>query len=460
MSCDKNVPDVSQWLVYEPRFIDPSRPTGVWFCEDAQAVQAVGVNAVCLPTLGHWNDLYQCTEFFNRFPYVLIVAADPGRRKEMVEAIRSRLSFMPLLVAPAVGFKDCRSVPELLEKCGLKRVEELINGAVELPAYGIINLKDTVVPETWKLPRALSRIHELDRAIGGFLMGELSIWTGKRGEGKSTLLNQILLQSIDQGHKVCAYSGELTAWRFKEWAMLQAAGPGHVTPREDKESGKTFYAVPQPIQEQIDAWWDKRFFLYDLGIATAHDEDSILNVFTMAVRRYGCDVFLVDNIMTANLKGAREADFYRAQSSFTGRLVSFAKRYGVHVHLVAHPRKTANKSLEADDVGGAGDITNRADNVFSLKRIPEGAEKGYDSVLEVLKNRSFGNKVKIGLDFEPTSRRFYKAGTGSPGWRFGWDFSGQQEFFQVAQPTPFEAEGKADPEAGERPIPGGLVRYR
>lgn len=424
MSYDKKLPDVSEYLVYEDRFIDPTLPTGLWFCEDAAAVQAVGVNAVSLSLTANWNDLYKCAEFINMFPYVLIVSANKEKRRRMVEELRERLTYISLLVAPEGGFKGCASVPELLGSCGKKTVDELLIGAVELPAYGMLALQDVEAPETWKMPRALSGIPELDRSIGGFLMGELSIWTGKRGEGKSTLVNQLLLQAINQGHKVCAYSGELTAWRFKEWAMLQAAGPGYLTQKTDNESGRAFYSVPPHIQKRIDEWWENRFFLYDLGISTAHDEDSILDIFTLAHRRYGCDVFLVDNIMTTRFKGTRDVDFYRAQSNFTGRLVSFAKKHGVHVHLVAHPRKATGKSLEADDVGGAGDITNRADNVFSIKRMPEGKE--YGTLLSVLKNRAFGNQVKIGLDFESASRRFYKAGTGSPEWRFGWEYDGGQ----------------------------------
>ena len=65
---------------------------------------------------------------------------------------------------------------------------------------------------------------------------------------------------------------------------------------------------------------------------------------------------------------SREGDYFRAQSNFAGRLVQFAKTRGVHVHLVAHPRKSdkTRKHLSSDDVGGSGDLTNRADNVFIL----------------------------------------------------------------------------------------------
>lgn len=456
----KRIPDVSAWLTYEERFIDPSLHSGLWFCENAEAVQVVGANAVSLPVGGQWNNLNQCRAFFSLFPCVVIVAANNSNRERMVEELQVRLNYMPLIVVPERNFKGCRTVTEFFEDFGLKAVEMLLAGAEELPCYGLLNLAEIQPVDMSSLTRTQSNIPELDRAIGGFYEGELSVWTGKRGEGKSTLLGQILLQAMDQGHTVCAYSGELPKAQFKHWVSVQAAGPHNLQEHTSKKTGKVYYTVPEHIQQRIDAWWDERFFLYDLGIATAHDEDSILDIFTLAYRCHGCDVFLVDNIMTAHFKTGRDADFYRAQSNFTGRLVNFAKRYGVHVHLVAHPRKKQGK-LEADDVGGSSDITNRADNVFGVERVPEKQvdQVGFSCGLTVMKNRDFGATDKLGLDFEPSSRRFYKSGTGTPDWRFGWDYAEQQEFTEVTEPTPFEARERTEPKAGEQPIPGGLVRY-
>lgn len=442
---DRPLPDVSDVLVYEPRFLDPSLSTGLWFCEDAESVQAVGVNAVSLSLAAKWNDLCRCADFFKRFPYVLVVAADEASREEMAQAVQARVNYMPVLVAQTGAFKGCQSVAQLREECGPAAVEEILCGAVELPSYGLLNLADVEEPDIWKLPRTLSGIKELDRSVGGFFPGELSLWTGNPGGGKSTLLGQLLIQAVNQGHKVCAYSGELPAWRFKNWVMLQAAGPDHITARTDSLTGKEIYTVDELVRRRVDEWWDKYFFLYDLNIATAHDEDSILDIFTLARRKHGCDVFLVDNIMTCNLKGQKgELDYYRAQSAFAGRLVSFAKRFGVHVHLVAHPKKTDGEKLTANDIAGSKELINRCDNTFSLQRLEDDKAqiKGYSTALEVLKNRAFGTKPLLHLDFDEPSRRFYKAGTGDPCWKFNWEALGKQVELKDlgGVETPFEEE--------------------
>lgn len=440
---DSKLPDVSRWLTYDPCFMDPSLPCGLWFCDSAESVLAVQINAVCLSPGADWEDLGQCNGFFNGFEYLVIVCPDEHKREAMTEAIRMRVS-VPILVAASKAFHGCPTLQLLREQHGLKALNQILLDTVELPAYGLLNLADVRQPDVSALPKVRSGIAELDRAIGGFYMGELSVWTGKRGQGKSTLLDQLLIDSIDQGHTVCAYSGELAAWRFKHWALLQAAGPEHVTVETDKETGRRMAMVPPNISRRIDEWWDRRFLLYDLSIGTAHDEDSILSIFEYAHRSYGADVFLVDNIMTARFKTSRDADFYRAQSNFVGRLVSFAKKFNVHVHMVAHPRKTGGgngKKPEADDVGGAGDITNRADNVFALGRaqIKDGDQAKTVPALSVLKNRSYGESKEFALNFDKLSKRFYSPLSGDVNKRYGWDLIGQQiELLPGNTPVPFE----------------------
>ena len=423
------LPDVSRYLTYEPRFLDPEQPRGLWFCDGPESVQSIEINAVCLAAGASWDDLGRCQDFFARFPYLMVVCPDPERRAAMTEELRSRLPETVVMVARDKAFRGCPSVRALRETYGLKALDMILAEADELPVYGLLDLADVRQPDIGRMPKVLSGIENLDHAIGGFLMGELSVWTGRRGEGKSTLLGELLLEALDQGETVCAYSGELPAWKFKYWTSLQAAGPAHIRMVRDPHGGRLLPVVPEPAQRCIDEWLRRRFFLYDIGRSSVHDAEHILRLFQYARNWYGAKVFLVDNIMTARFKGSRDADYYRAQSNFVNALATFARRSEVHVHLVAHPRKTDGKHLAADDVGGIGDITNFADNVFALERTRRKAgeeDEEARTVLNILKNRFFGVKRQIGLAFDETSKRFYKSGTGSPERRYGWELGGTQ----------------------------------
>lgn len=433
--------DASNWLTYFPDRMDVRRP--IWFVRDALEVDALreSGNAVSLAVGADFEDFRRCEDFFSAFPAVFLALGDPEERSAVAEALAEYAPAVPMLLPAENAFRGRKTVREVLGNGEQKAVDRLMIGAVGRPAAGLLDL--SAVERLEEPPAVLSGFPELDQTIGGFYAGELSVWTGKRGGGKSTLLGQLLLSALDQGLPVCSYSGELPAWRFKHWVCLQAAGPEYVTKQVDRASRKTFFSVPPQIQKQLDAWWQGRFFLYDNRLA--QDEDAVLRMFEFAARRYGCCCFLVDNLMSLRFTTSADRDFYRTQSAFTGRLVEFAKRNEVHVHLIAHPRKTeSGRALESDDIGGSGDISNRADNVFSLTRLSDSdaAEKGFQTVLRTLKNRSFGALPSIGLNFEPRSRRFFKSGTGRPDWRYSWESCGEQGFIEMPQGerTPFDGE--------------------
>lgn len=408
-------------LLCDSRFVDPEAG-GLWWCKDAADVMTIRTNAVCLASLAEWENVKLCKDWLSKFRYIFVASPD----RELVEQVRKYVNWSLILSADPAQFKGFSSVAEFNEASGGGMAwERLILKAKVETSPGLINLAAVKPRDYTKVPRTVSGFPGLDKATGGFRAGELTVWTGKRGEGKSTILGQVLCEAVDQEHKVCAYSGELVAERFKDWILLQAAGPNHLQRSVDPKTGADSYFVSGGVRGLIDEWWDGKFFLYDIGTSVAHDENSIIAEFEYAHRILGCDVFLVDNVMTARLGGDR--DYYRAQSLFTQRLAQFAKANQVHVHLVAHPRKVDRGKFvdDADEVSGTGDITNLADNVLSMRRLEEKGVDGRDTELTVLKARESGIRGRIGLCYEPTSRRFY-APFSKPDKRFGWEKQGEQ----------------------------------
>lgn len=407
-------------ILFRPEFIDPDQePFGLWWCQNVIDMETVSVNAVYKASDAPWSDINAWTDWLAQFPYILVAVPPGPAQDEIIEELSAR-SPTPVIVPSAKSFYGARSIRELRDDVGINAVDKLLLEAEEVPVAGLLNIAGIDTSKRKNAVRVISGLPKLDKAVGGFSGGALSVWTGKRGEGKSTLLGQILLEAVNQNHVVCAYSGEMPKEDFKFALQQQAAGYLHVTQTADLISDRRIYRVNQDVISWIDDWWDGRLYLTDIGRKNAHEEDTILKLFEYANRRYGADVFLVDNIMTAQLREEARLGFWRAQSVFTGRLVDFCKRLDVHIHLVAHPRKTEGKrALEADDVGGSGDITNRADNVFKVERVrPE--EKGCDALVTIMKNREYGARGTIKLDFNEPSRRFFPAG-GSPAKKYSWE---------------------------------------
>ena len=431
MEFEKAMRLAEEFLTFTPRFMDPKAPQGLWFCDSLAEVSAIQLNAVMLGSGCEWDDVVKCRPFLEAFEYLVIVTPNAIAREELVQQLRPRLPAMCIYVIQDAGFRNCKTISDYVTTYGQANLLSLLEGAVELPAYGLLNLATVPPTDLSSLPRTLSRFKVLDQGIGGFFGGELSVWTGKRGIGKSTILGQIMLEAVDQGHTVCAYSGELDKDQFREWTYLQAAGPEHIVYQTDRLTGKRMARADAVVDKQISEWMNERFWLFDLGISASHDPESILQQFEYAYMRYRADVFLVDNIMTVDFRNSRERDFYRAQSEFGLQLAAFAKRRKVHVHLVVHPRKTTsddNSKITADDVGGSGDLTNAANNVFFLSThaVDDQGKLATKPILKILKNRRFGAKGQQWLDFDKKSRRFFADKTGDPNRPYGWDPSAQQ----------------------------------
>jgi hypothetical protein len=117
------------------------------------------------------------------------------------------------------------------------------------------------------------------------------------------------------------------------------------------------------------------------------------------------------------------------QSSFVNSLADLAKQANIHIILVAHPRKSLT-FLRREDIGGSGDITNLADNVYIIhrcnkdfvKRAPEflGIDEvtkiveteGYSNIVEVCKNRFIGSVDNVfGYFYEMETKRFIESKT-------------------------------------------------
>lgn len=384
---------------------------------DTLALAECGIeNVVSVPSGASdltWID--NCWDWLHQFEKIIFWGDNDEPGKKMVQDCILRLGQDRCYLVTS-QYKDAN---ESLFKAGREITAVEVELAKPVPVYGLLDLADIIPVDVIHSPKVKSGISSIDADIQGFLMGELSVWSGKSGQGKSTLLGQVLLNAVEVGESVCAYSGELRADRFQYWVNLQAAGRENIIPYKDASGGKEYGVLRQEIVKQIREWYRGKFWLYDNSIADNGEETSVLKVFQYAAKRYGCKVFLVDNLMTSRFTARNDNDFYRAQSNFVGELVHFAKAYGVHVHLVAHPRKTSGK-LGKDDISGTADINNRADNVFTVDRA--GENEPLSASVTILKNRSFGiQDQEYGLHFDTLSKRFWgQTDTIGEGFAFGW----------------------------------------
>lgn len=385
---------------------------------DAMSLYEAGARNVVSVPCGcsnlEWID--HCWDWLERFQTIILFgdSDEPGRK--MVREVVRRLDEARCMVVEDYPERPdgtaCKDANEILYFHGDLVLLDTLNSAAAVPVKGLLQLADVVPYDPTTVPRIKTMIPALDEMIGGLTEGGMTVFTGKPGQGKSTLTGQLLLNAIEQGYSVCAYSGELTKEKFQEWINLQAAGSKYIGLKYDTVRGVQVPYVPVNVQERLLEFYRDRFFLFDnQEIMETNQSESILKVFQMAVRRYGCKLFLADNLMTALSDSEEET---KAQSRFANALKKFATRYHVHVILVAHPRKVkVGDTLGQDDIGGSSATIRLADSAIVVEK-PN---------LRIIKNRDGGMCRLIECCYCPDSRRIYQADKGDVS-HYSWNKTG------------------------------------
>lgn len=374
---------------------------------DSLSVVEAGIeNAVSVPTgkngftwFPHcWNWLQQFTE--------LIVFGDCEKGTiTLLDEMKTRFPGTVKAVRQE-DYKGCKDANELLMKYGKDAVRYAVNNAEIQPIRAVKELADVKAVDLFKLPRIATGITKIDSVLsGGIYLGQTVIITGKRGEGKSTLASQIVANTLNAGKKVFVYSGELQDYFFKRWLNLQLAGKHKVIERTEVDNTKSYY-ITNSIDEKISEWYRGRAYLFDNMAVEDEELTELLDIIEKAVRQYGIDLVLLDNLMSA-LDIGMNVDLYRAQSKFVDKLVKLAKRLNVVVILVAHPRKNKFSSDDTDEISGSADITNKVDIVMTYKRFDGMGEDVRK--LSISKNRLTGRlatgEKEIMLFYDPASKR-------------------------------------------------------
>lgn len=299
----------------------------------------------------------------------------------------------------------------------------------ELPELGKkwLSMSDIQKVDLSAIPRVKTGIHELDNKILGLAESEVTLLSGGNASGKSSWLNTLVCNVLQQNVSCALFSGELPPHILKAWIQMVAAGRDNL---RQSQYGDGKYYVPNNISEKIDKWMDGRFFLFNNEYGNTweevfHDMKELLKA--------NVKLFILDNLMSLDID-LLEGDKNNKQKNLILQLKEFAKKNHVHIIIVAHPRKSL-AFLRKADISGTADLTNAVDNVLIAHRVNQdflkaGAEfygqteiqkySGFGNVIEISKNRMYGVcDVLVGMQYEIESRRFKNEINENI--RYGWE---------------------------------------
>lgn len=236
-----------------------------------------------------------------------------------------------------------------------------------------------------------------------FRPGEVTIWSGATGAGKSQILSHCVVDFVAQGSRVCVSSLEMKASQTLRRMVKQTLNADRPT---------------EPAIGKALAWLDRGLLLYER--VGKEGVDGLLEIFDYARAKYGCDQFVIDSFMRLGIA----ADDYKAQEQAMFRLVEWTIDRNVHLHLVAHARKSGGDrtgALETEEVKGAGEITFNAFNVLTVWRNRKVEDAVHNAptdearqdaaakpgvLLNVAKQRNGDFEGKVGLWFDQDTYRY------------------------------------------------------
>lgn len=257
-------------------------------------------------------------------------------------------------------------------------------------------------------------IADIDKKLRGMKKGYVSVMSGLRAAGKSSVISEMVLDGVESGNNIGVFSGELAPKNFMRWMNLQAAGKGYTEPTQFEG----YYNVQRKYQEQIAQWLGEHFWLYNNEYG--FDFQAVVDQFKRKIEKDKLDMLILDNLMTFDISGMSENKF-EAQTKFILALQGeIAKPYNVHIMFVAHPRK-AMGFLRLDDISGTADLGNAVDNAFIVHRVNQDFKRlskqmfGWKddnqiyqatNVIEIAKDRDGGvMDYFIPLYYEPETKR-------------------------------------------------------
>ena len=398
-------------------------------CDTLSLIESGWNNVVSVPFgAGNTAWIEHNFDWLEQFNSIIICSdndeAGVKMRKEVIPRLGSWRTKYIDIPKTIINRKTGHEVPikdmnEVLYYAGKEAVLDLIEHAEDPGVPSIVNVSEIQDVDLDEMDGIVTGIKELDSEIMKLFYGTLTIVSGLPGAGKTSFLSQIACQSLEQNKPVWMFSREMPSWMEKNWLNYIMAGGHHINVFEN-DSGAKYYKIDPSVKDKINAYYDKRWFLYRDDWSNALDD--LLSSMEDSVRKYGVKLLILDNLMTINI-GSNENNDLQKQTDCVNKLIKFAMKYSVAVVLVAHPRKLqSGADIGIQDISGSANLTNLAHRTIGLRRIDKDKEKSnHDVVLTLIKDRMRGRSgKKINLYYDIPSRRFY-TNESEYEYKYGWD---------------------------------------
>jgi twinkle protein len=241
-----------------------------------------------------------------------------------------------------------------------------------------------------------------------FRPGEVTLWPGINGHGKSLITGQVSLSMMGQGQKVCIASFEMKPRKTLERMSRQWSGQEPARMYDDPIIIDGY----KDVCRQFGKWTDSKLWLYDQQGTVA--SETIVSVVRYCAKELGIQQIFVDSLM----KCVKGEDDYNGQKYIIDEFCSIAKDHDAHIHVIHHIKKLSSEDQLPGkfDAKGSGSITDQVDNVlihWRNKRKEADARAGKmvsadepDALLICEKQRNGEDEPRVQLWYDKKTQQF------------------------------------------------------
>jgi len=285
-------------------------------------------------------------------------------------------------------------------------VKDIFGTADYLPLDQCFNPKDVKIEKVENFLWSGFATHDYNDT--GLKAGKVTIITGVRGSGKTTLAGQMTVAVTQQNHKVFCYFGETPmSETIESFAHMTSAR--ELIEETDNGAGRTIFT---PSARAIDIFtknYGSKILFYEDDVKSTINKYDLMKQKMVLCAKRGYKLFIVDNLMVLTIKrqGVKFYNKFDEQTRIMDDLKQFAKDHNVHIAMLAHPNAGGEK------VSGAMEIENLADTIIKYKRldkdtaitmagafgVPEHEAKKISAVLTNEKVRNHGTSYPMFLEW-------------------------------------------------------------
>ena len=324
----------------------PDTVTELIICEgemDVLALASVGLPAIGCPNGapqkisdrkvdpqddGKYSFVWESRELIEKAERVILCGDQDTAGEALIEELARRIGRAKCWKV-TLPEKDAN---ETLQKHGAEALREAVAAAKPLPLEGVYSPSDfeaqiVSLYDDGVVKGASTGLYSLDQFYT-VLPGQLSVFTGLPGSGKSELIDQI-----------CVNIAMQKGWRF---AIASFENPPHmhIAKLAEKVVGKPFFGDDRMDEDERDyamSFLNQHFVFLQSHDGAPSSVASIIDRTKQAIMRLGVRGLIIDPYNYLDM-GNHDSE-HQSISKMLTEIVLFCKSHELHVWFVAHPAK-------------------------------------------------------------------------------------------------------------------------